>query len=144
MTRQRMGGDVEFPCPGSLSRWGASLMVLEQCLQPNLISLVQDRLCLSYYYWKNCMPIHTSGAWEDDNGTIYLESSRVHDNTFPFSPSEDGRVPAEDTKADFVMWKIDPSQPTNTVIPDPLVVLDVPSEFPHIDECFMTHEYDYL
>ena len=30
-----MGGDVEFPCPGSLNCWGASLVVLEQCLQPN-------------------------------------------------------------------------------------------------------------
>ena len=97
-----------------------------------------------YYYWKNCMPIHTGGAWEDENGIIYLESSRVHDNAFPFFPSEDGRVPPENTKADFVRWKIDPSQPTNTTLPDPHVVLDVPSEFPRIDERFMTQAYDYL
>ena len=32
------------------------------------------------YSWKNCMPIHTAGAWEDETGKIYLESSRVHDN----------------------------------------------------------------
>jgi len=37
-----MGGDIEFPCPRSLSYWGASWVVLEQFLQPNLISLVQD------------------------------------------------------------------------------------------------------
>jgi carotenoid cleavage dioxygenase len=97
-----------------------------------------------YYYWKNCMPIHTGGAWEDENGVIFLESTRVHDNAFGFFPSEDGRVPAKDTKADFVRWRIDPSQPTNTSIPDPLVVLDVPSEFPRIDERFMGREYKYL
>lgn len=90
------------------------------------------------------MPIHTGGAWEDENGIIYLESSRVHDNAFPFFPSEDGRVPPENTKADFVRWKIDPSQPTNTALPDPHVVLDIPSEFPRIDERFMTRAYDYL
>jgi carotenoid cleavage dioxygenase-like enzyme len=97
-----------------------------------------------YYHWKNCMCIHTAGAWEDEDGTIYLESSRVHDNAFPFFPSEDGRVAPENTKADFVRWKIDPCQPTNTSIPDPQVILDIPSEFPRIDERFMTSPYKYI
>ena len=97
-----------------------------------------------YYYWKNCMPIHTGGAWEDEDGMIYLESSRVHDNAFPFFPSDDGRLPAENTKADFVRWKIDPSKPTNTPVPDPQVILDIPSEFPRIDERFMSQKYNYL
>ena len=39
------------------------------------------------YSWKNCMPIHTAGAWEED-GKIYVESSRVHDNAFPFFPTK--------------------------------------------------------
>ena len=69
-----------------------------------------------YYHWKNCMCIHTAGVWEDENGTIFLESSRVHDNAFPFFPSEDGRVAPQNTKADFVRWKIDPRQRTNTSI----------------------------
>ena len=90
------------------------------------------------------MCIHTAGAWEDEKGTIFLESSRVDDNAFPFFPSEDGRVAPQNTKADFVSWKIDPSQPTNTSIPDPQVVLDVPSEFPRIDERFMTSAYKYI
>jgi carotenoid cleavage dioxygenase-like enzyme len=97
-----------------------------------------------YYHWKNCMCIHTAGAWEDDDGKIYLESSRVHDNAFPFFPSEDGRVAPENTKADFVRWTIDPTQPTNSSIPDPQVILDIPSEFPRIDERFMTNAYKYL
>jgi hypothetical protein len=45
-----------------------------------------------------------NNAWEDDNHIIHLESTRVHDNTFGFFPSEDGYVRAENTKADFVRW----------------------------------------
>ncbi|KAH7149837.1 isoeugenol monooxygenase [Dactylonectria estremocensis] len=96
------------------------------------------------YSWKNCMLIHTGGAWEDGQGKLVFESSRVHDNAFPFFPAVDGRLPAQDTKADFVRWEIDLSQPTGSSVADPLMVLDVPSEFPRIDERFMTKEYDFL
>lgn len=96
------------------------------------------------YRWKNCMPIHTAGAWETDEKKIYLESSRVHDNAFPFFPPEDGRMPSPETKADFVRWELDLTKPTNTEIPDPHVVLDLPSEFPRIDERFMTTQYRWL
>jgi carotenoid cleavage dioxygenase-like enzyme len=93
------------------------------------------------YKWKNCMPIHTAAGWENPDGTICVESSRVHDNAFPFFPPEDGRQPSPQTKADFVRWEFDLSQPDGSTIPDPLVVLDVPSEFPRIDERFMTQPY---
>ncbi|KAK2616782.1 transcriptional regulatory protein rco1 [Conoideocrella luteorostrata] len=96
------------------------------------------------YSWKNCMPIHTAGGWEAADGKLYLESSRVHDNAFPFFPPDDGRMPAEDAKADFVRWEIDLNQPNGSKIPDPVVILDVPSEFPRIDERFMTQRYDHL
>lgn len=96
------------------------------------------------YSWKNCMLIHTGGAWESEDGKLYLETSRVHDSAFPFFPPPDGRMPAPDAKADFVRWEIDLSQPSGATVPDPLVVLDVPSEFPRIDERFMTSEYDHL
>jgi carotenoid cleavage dioxygenase-like enzyme len=89
------------------------------------------------YYWKNCMNIHVAGAWVE-NGKIYLEATRVHDNVFPFFDSPDGRQPATVTKADFVRWEIDPLQPTESWLPDPPVILDMPSEFPHIDERFTT------
>ncbi|KAG8622801.1 hypothetical protein KVT40_009312 [Elsinoe batatas] len=82
------------------------------------------------YHWRNCMPIHTAGAWEEGN-TIYIESSRVHDN-----------LPAVDAKADFVKWKLDLTLATNTRVPDAEVVLDVPSEFPRVDERFWTRPYD--
>lgn len=96
------------------------------------------------YEWKNCMPIHTAGAWETDDGKIYLETSRVHDNAFPFFPPDDGRQPPPNTKADFVRWEIDLSQPSGSKVSDPFVVLDLPSEFPRIDERFMTKKYHYV
>lgn len=96
------------------------------------------------YSWKNCMLIHTGGAWEGDGGKLYFESSRVHDNAFPFFPPEDGRMPPPDTKADFVRWELDLTKPSGTTVPDPRVILDVPSEFPRMDERFMTREYRYL
>jgi carotenoid cleavage dioxygenase-like enzyme len=96
------------------------------------------------YSWKNCMPIHTAGAWESADGKIYVESSRVHDNAFPFFPPDDGRMPSPETKADFVRWELDPSQPSGSSTPDPQVILDLPSEFPRIDERFMTKEYEWL
>ncbi|KIX00107.1 uncharacterized protein Z518_10244 [Rhinocladiella mackenziei CBS 650.93] len=34
--------------------------------------------------------------------------------------------------------------PNGSSIPDPLVVLDLPSEFPRIDERFMTKQYEWL
>ncbi|KAI9929442.1 hypothetical protein ASPWEDRAFT_110982 [Aspergillus wentii DTO 134E9] len=96
------------------------------------------------YSWTNCMPIHTAGAWETEDGKIYAESSRVHDNAFPFFPPEDGRMPSPETKADFVRWEFDLSKPTGTTIPDPEVVLDLPSEFPRIDERLMGTRYDWV
>ncbi len=35
-------------------------------------------------------------------------------------------------------------KPSGSSIPDPQVILDLPTEFPRIDERFMTHEYEYV
>lgn len=96
------------------------------------------------YMWKNCMPIHTGGAWETDSGKLYFESSRVHDNAMPFFPPDNGRMPAADAEADFVRWEIDLAQPSGSVVGDPVVVLDVASEFPRMDERFMTQKYNIM
>lgn len=98
---------------------------------------------MRYYEWKNCMPIHTAGAWEEGN-VVYAESSRVHDNAFPFFPADDGRLPAAGAKADFVKWKIDISKPSGTYMDDPEILLDVPAEFPRIDERFMGRKYNII
>ncbi|GFF22932.1 hypothetical protein IFM46972_00505 [Aspergillus udagawae] len=78
--------------------------------------------------------IRAAGAWETEDGKIYEEGSQVHDNAFPFFPPKDGRMPSPDSKADFVRWEFDLSKPTSTTISHPTVVLDLPSEFPRIDE----------
>ena len=97
------------------------------------------------YPWKNSMLIHTAGAWEEDEGgKLFVESSRVHDNAFPFFPPVDGRMPAPDTHVDFVRWELDLTRPSGATLPDPLVVLDVPAEFPRVDERFLTRPYEYV
>lgn len=100
------------------------------------------------YHWRNCMPIHTGGAWEvaekDGSTKLFFESSRVHDNAFPFFPPDDGRMPVPDAKADFVRWELDLSNPSDTQVPDPQIILDMPTEFPRIDERFMAKQYKIL
>jgi carotenoid cleavage dioxygenase-like enzyme len=53
-------------------------------------------------------------------------------------------MPAPDAKADFVRWEIDLNQPSGTTVPDPLLILDVPAEFPRVDERFLTREHEYV
>ncbi|KAI9372075.1 carotenoid oxygenase [Aspergillus egyptiacus] len=102
------------------------------------------------YEWENCIALHTAAAWEekaaDGEGVVlYMESSRVFDNELPFFPPADpSTVPAPVGKADFVRWKFDLNQPSGSRIEDPRTVLDLPSEFPRIDERFMTKKYERL
>lgn len=95
------------------------------------------------YYWHNCVNIHSAGAWEE-NGMLYLEASRVHDNHFPFFPDPEGKVPSSTPKADFVLWEIDPAKPSDSWLGDPEVIVDIPSEFPRLDERFMTRKYKII
>ncbi|KAF2204855.1 carotenoid oxygenase, partial [Delitschia confertaspora ATCC 74209] len=97
------------------------------------------------YEWNNCIALHTAGAWEEEEGGIlYMESSRVFDNELPFFAPADGALPPAVGKADFVRWKFDLSQPSGSRIPEPQTMLDLPSEFPRIDERFMTKSYTHL
>ncbi|KAF1828402.1 carotenoid oxygenase [Decorospora gaudefroyi] len=98
------------------------------------------------YNYRNSMLIHTAGAWETLDGTaLYIETSRYHDNAFPFFPTDDGRLPAANLKADFVRFTIDLSKPSGSTLEnEPEMVLDLPSEFPRIDERFLTRPYDVL
>lgn len=96
------------------------------------------------YTWDNCIALHTAAAWEEDGQYLYMESSRVFDNELAFFPPADGEVPNPTGKADFVRWQFDLSQPSGSKIREPQVILDLPSEFPRIDERFMTKKYDYL
>ncbi|GKT56575.1 isoeugenol monooxygenase [Colletotrichum tofieldiae] len=97
------------------------------------------------YTWKNCMLIHTGGAWESEDGaTIFMETTRVHDNGFPFFPTNDGKYPPSDPKSDYVRWTFDLTQPTSSQVPDPETILDIPAEFPRIDERFLSKPYNYV
>ncbi|KAH7397967.1 carotenoid oxygenase [Cadophora sp. MPI-SDFR-AT-0126] len=96
------------------------------------------------YNWKNCVITHTAGSWEEKDGKIFIETTRIHDNVFPFFPDPNGRLPPPDAKADFVRWEIDPSQPTDSWLPDPKVLVDFPSEFPRIDERLMGKKYKIM
>ena len=87
------------------------------------------------------MNIHSAGAWEGEDGKIYVDTTRVHGNVFPFFPSADGKEGACEATADFVRWEIDPNQPSDSCIPDPEMILDLPSEFPRIDERFMSEKH---
>lgn len=92
------------------------------------------------------MLIHTAGAWESDDGTtLYIETSRVHDNAFPFFPTDNGRGPDPNARADFVRFTLDLTQPTGEKLrSEPEIILDLPSEFPRVDERFLTRPYDVL
>ncbi|KAH7082479.1 carotenoid oxygenase [Paraphoma chrysanthemicola] len=95
------------------------------------------------YYWHNCVNIHSAGAWEE-NGKLYIEASRVQGNVFPFFPDPEGNVPLTAPKADFVRWEIDPTKPSESWLGDPETVIDIPSEFPRLDERFMTKKYNII
>lgn len=97
------------------------------------------------YRGRNAMLIHTAGAWESDDGDkLWVETTRVHDNGFPFFPSEDGRSPAPDAKADLARWELDLTQSSDAQLPEAEVVLDFPAEFPRLDERFLSKPYDVV
>ncbi|TDZ35007.1 Lignostilbene-alpha,beta-dioxygenase isozyme I [Colletotrichum spinosum] len=97
------------------------------------------------YHWENCMLVHTGGAWESEDGTtVHLETTRIHDNGFPFFPTDDGQMPAEDPASDYVRWTLDLCKPTGTRIPDPEVVINMPAEFPRLDERFLTQRCNFV
>ena len=95
------------------------------------------------YYGEHAILLHTAGAWEEDEGRLFLESSRILYNVFPVlgEPSE---RPFGDMKADYVRWELDLSQPSNTRVADPAVILDVPGEMARVDERFLTQPYDKI
>lgn len=98
------------------------------------------------WHWKNGMPIHTSSGFEDEQGRILIDSSLVHGNAFPFFPpdsieQQEKHAKEGTPKAQFVRWTIDPRADPSQQLPDPEVILDVPSEFPQIDNRFMGREF---
>ncbi|KAJ6008988.1 hypothetical protein N7522_004004 [Penicillium canescens] len=96
-----------------------------------------------YTHYANSEIVHTAGAWEE-GGKIFFEGTWPHDNLFPFWPRNDGKKPSGNTVVDLVRLEIDISQPSNTEIPDQVTLVDIPNEFPRIDERFYCRKYDHI
>ncbi|KAH7559907.1 hypothetical protein BM1_03541 [Bipolaris maydis] len=77
-----------------------------------------------YTHPYNSEMVHTEGAWEVD-GKIYFEGTWPHHAIFSFWSNEDGSPHAIETWNDLVRIEIDPSQPTETQISDPFVLVEV-------------------
>ncbi|KAL5313496.1 hypothetical protein ACEPPN_019229 [Leptodophora sp. 'Broadleaf-Isolate-01'] len=84
------------------------------------------------YRWKKCLAVYSAGAWEEEDGTICIETSRVFENVFPFFPADEASdlapiaLAERDTRANFVRWTLDLTQPTGTTIQDPRVIIALP------------------
>ncbi|KAH7412899.1 lignostilbene dioxygenase [Cadophora sp. MPI-SDFR-AT-0126] len=98
----------------------------------------------SYQWRQNSFLIHSASAWEDASGKVFLETSRVSGNLFPMWPRFGQPLDFTSTVADFVCWELDTAKPSGSVIPDPTVVLDIPAEFPRIDERLLTQKYKII
>lgn len=96
------------------------------------------------YHWENAIVMHTASAWEDGNGKLYFDSSRVCYNIFPMFEPPNSQPNMNDTKADYVRWEIDLSQPSGTQVAEPKVILDLPSELARVDERFLTRPQDRI
>ncbi|GFF28443.1 hypothetical protein IFM61606_10161 [Aspergillus udagawae] len=97
----------------------------------------------TYQWSQNAFLLHSAGAWERD-GKVYIETSRVFANLFPFWGGRDALPFSMSPAADLVCWELDLSQPTQSTIPDPEVVVSLPSEFPRIDERRLGREYNII
>jgi len=85
--------------------------------------------------------VHSASAWEVPSCKIFIETSRVYSNLFPMFG---GSTPNAAPTSDFVRWEIDPSKPSYSVLPDPEVILDLPSELPRTDERQLGRPYNIL
>ncbi|CAI7677020.1 unnamed protein product [Penicillium pancosmium] len=96
-----------------------------------------------YYHPVNSAVIHTAGAWEEGN-KIFFEGTYPRDNLFPFWARAGKREPLEKTVVELVRFEINTNSPTDTEVPDPTVLVEIPNEFPRIDERFFCKNYDYI
>ena len=98
-----------------------------------------------YTYPESSAIIHTAGAWEED-GNIFFEGTFPHDirsSIFPFL-GKDPKQAVGNTVVDLVRFKINPSDPEQTTLEDPEVLVDIPNEFCRIDERYITKPYDKI
>ncbi|KAK5048718.1 hypothetical protein LTR84_005810 [Exophiala bonariae] len=97
----------------------------------------------TYTHHVNSEIVHTAGAWEEGN-KIYFEGTWPREALFPFWDNADGKPHDPETVVELVRLEIDTNQPSETNIPDPVVLVDIPNEFPRIDERFYNKKYDHI
>ncbi|KAH8588858.1 isoeugenol monooxygenase [Bisporella sp. PMI_857] len=83
--------------------------------------------------------IHTGNAWEEADGKLMLESPWMTFNTFKFWNPPGYEEPERPT-SDWVRWTINLDQPDGSKLPPPKVLYTGMTEFPAIDERFLTHK----
>ncbi|KAF4303625.1 Carotenoid oxygenase [Botryosphaeria dothidea] len=96
-----------------------------------------------WFKWKNAMPVHTGGSFEED-GKVFFDTSIAIGNAFPFLPTKKERSgeSGQAVTVNYVRFKIDPQAETDQ-LDDPEVLVDVPCEFPRTDERFLTRRPRY-
>lgn len=96
-----------------------------------------------YSHPTNSEIVHTGGAWEE-NGRVYIEGTWPVNPLFPFWDSQPAGEKPQRTVVDYVRFEIDVAQPDQTVLPGPVTLVDIPNEFPRIDERFYCKPHNYV
>ncbi|KAH9205683.1 carotenoid oxygenase [Leptodontidium sp. 2 PMI_412] len=91
------------------------------------------------YTWNNGVIIHCGAAWEEEDGTLRLESHFVSFNVF-FDFNPPGMTPPEIPTGDWVRWTMDPKQPSGARLADPEILMPYVCDFPKTDERFLTRK----
>ncbi|KAF2179970.1 isoeugenol monooxygenase [Zopfia rhizophila CBS 207.26] len=104
-----------------------------------------------WFKWKNGFPTHTANATQvkgSNGGTkLIMDSVLVYGNALPFFPEVNvpENLKPENLKISMVRWEIDmlasSSIPT---IKDPKILFDEVSEFPSIDDRFVSRAQKYI
>jgi carotenoid cleavage dioxygenase len=96
-----------------------------------------------YTHNSNSEIVHTGGAWEE-NGKVVFEGTWPNSPLFPFwSNRKEGNL-SENTVVYFVRFEIDVTQPDQTALANPVVLVDISNEFPRIDERFYCKKHDHV
>ncbi|GKT54368.1 lignostilbene dioxygenase family protein [Colletotrichum tofieldiae] len=97
----------------------------------------------TYTHSSNSEIVHTGGAWEE-NGKVFFEGTWPNNPLFPFWGTKQQKPTSDTTVVDFVRFEIDVTQPDQAVIADPTVLVDIPNEFPRIDERYYCKPHDHV
>ncbi|RHZ43697.1 carotenoid oxygenase family protein [Aspergillus thermomutatus] len=96
------------------------------------------------FHWKNSMPIHTGASWEEQ-GNIIFDTTIASNNAFPFLPIKRSCTSTSEPKpvtVNYVRFTISPDAASEKV-ENPEILVDLPCEFPRIDERFLTKRSRY-